>query len=96
MPAPLKPVVRGQMPDAPATLKMPAPEQLGIRLNKADAPLDWDQLRQQIDEIGADSFQLDKHASGYRFTCELPGRTIEGIGACEADAVRKAVAKIQK
>lgn len=76
-------------------LKMPAPEELGIRLGMAETPLDWNQLRKQLDEAGARSFQLEKHGAGYRFACEISGRQIEGIGRNESAAVRTALAKIK-
>jgi hypothetical protein len=96
-PAPLKaPVVRGQVPDLPA-LAMPGPEAFGIRLGaKEETPLDWNQLRQQLDKLGASSFQLDKQGAGYRFACRLPSGSLEGIGASEGEAVRIALAKIGK
>jgi hypothetical protein len=100
------PVIRGQAPEpgpAPASsvLKMPAPEELGIRLGqKAPAqkeqPLDWNQLRAQIEKLGAKSFQLDKHADGYRFACQLPQGSIEGTGRSESEAVQVALAKVRK
>jgi hypothetical protein len=67
---------------------MPAPEQLGIQLGKKEAPLDWDWLRREVDRLGADGFQLEKHGSGFRFSCRLPGGAVEGFGDTEAEAVR--------
>jgi hypothetical protein len=96
--APTKsPVVRGQAPvERPATLKAPTPEELGIRLGKAEAPLDWNQLRRQLDQLGATSFQLDKHGNGFRFACRMTAGVVEGVGASEAEAVRIALAKAPK
>jgi hypothetical protein len=91
------PVVRGQAPEEkPIALKLPPPEELGITLKRNDAPLDWNALRQQLDQLGAASFQLDKHGSGYRFACQLRGRSVEGFGATEGDAVRTALARIRQ
>ena len=76
---------------------MPAPESFGIRLGaKNDTPLDWNQLRQQLDRLGASSFQLEKQGDGYRFACRLPSGMLEGNGATEAEAVRVAMSKSAK
>jgi hypothetical protein len=76
---------------------MPSPEELGIRLGKSAAPLDWNQLRRQLDELGASSFQLEKHGQGYRFVFQNSGgKTVEGLGNSEGEAVRAALAKLQK
>jgi hypothetical protein len=91
------PVVRGQIPDnAPAPLTMPTPEEVGIRFGSAPSALDWDQLRTQLDRLGVRDFQLDKHGSGYRFACRLPSGPVDGIGTSEVEAVKVAMAKIQK
>jgi hypothetical protein len=90
------PVIRAQAPDTPS-LAMPAPESFGIRLGQnEEAPLDWNQLRQQLDKLGANSFQLEKQGSGFRFTCRLPSGSLEGLGASEGEAVRVALAKVAK
>jgi len=97
-------VVRGQAPEpapSPTALKMPAPEELGIRLGQnapvqKEQPLDWNRLRARIEQLGAKSFQLDKQGDGYRFACQLPGGMIEGTGRSENEAVQVALAKIQK
>ena len=76
------PIVRGQMPARePSLLKLPAPDELGIRLGDKEKPLDWDLLRQQLDRLGAGSFQLEKQGTGYRFACQLPSGAVEGGGA---------------
>jgi hypothetical protein len=95
--APVKaPVVRAQIPDPPS-LAMPAPESFGIRLGqKEEAPLDWNQLRQQLEKLGASSFQLEKHGPGFRFTCRLPSGSLEGLGASEGEAARVALAKVTR
>jgi hypothetical protein len=95
--APKKDVVaRGQASaEARVMLKMPAPEELGIRLGMTETPLDWNQLRKRLDEVGARSFQLEKQGAGYRFACEISGRQIVGIGSNESAAVRTAFAKIK-
>jgi hypothetical protein len=77
-------------------LKVPTPEELGIRLGKSDAPIDWNQLRRQLDQLGATSFQLDKHGNGYRFACQLKAGLVEAVGSTEGEAVRLALAKAQR
>jgi hypothetical protein len=103
LPAP--PIVRGQKPDdAPARpmlkLEMPPPEALGVPAPAA--PPDWTELRVRLDRIGATGFAMRKQADGsYRFACQVrpaggPPRTVEGRGATEAEAVRRAVAAAGK
>jgi hypothetical protein len=93
------PVVRGQAPaETSAPLKVPTPEELGIRLGAAapEAPLDWNQLRRKLDELGATGFRLDRQGAGFRFVCLLPAGDLEGAGTTEAEAVRVALAKARK
>lgn len=90
---PKLPVIRSQTPDAPS-LAMPGPEAFGIRLGKKDdTPLDWNDLRQKLEQLGVSSFQLEKHGEGFRFACRLTSGVIEGLGASEGEAVRAAFAK---
>lgn len=68
---------------------MPTPEQLGIEVPK---PVSWSDLRVKLDRLGASGFQLKQHADGWRFSCQLPGgRTLEGRGNTDADAVIQAL-----
>jgi hypothetical protein len=94
------PIVRGQIPAAePTTLKIPAPEEFGIRLGGPEQRrdrLDWDQLRQRLDGLGARSFQLEKQGTGFYFECKLPSGTVEGVGSTEAEAVNVALDRIKK
>jgi hypothetical protein len=94
------PVVRGQIPAAePTTLKIPAPEELGIRLGGSEQRqdrLDWDQLRQRLDRLGASSFQLEKRGNGFYFECKLPTGEVEGVGTTEAEAVCAALDRVKK
>ena len=85
------------MPDeAPRALKMPSPDELGIKWDKDSKPLDWDQLREQLDRLGATSFRLDKHSDGFRFVCMLPSGSVEATGSTEAAAVSAAMAKVRQ
>jgi hypothetical protein len=90
------PVARGQSPEEPKVKPlppMPTPEQLGVSLPK---PTDWSELRVRLDRLGASHFQLTKQGDGWRFTCQLPsGRTLEGAGSTDADAVLAAIQKQQ-
>jgi hypothetical protein len=85
--------VRAQSADEPRTIKplpqMPTPEQLGIEIPK---PLNWSDLRIKLDRLGASGFQLMRHSDGWRFACQLPGgRTLEGRGATDVEAVIQAL-----
>ena len=86
------PTVRGQKAEEPRTLAaMPTPEQLGVALPK---PADWTELRVRLDRLGASQFTLVKNDGGWRFACQLPGgRSLEGHGATDADAVSDALNK---
>jgi hypothetical protein len=99
-PASATPVVRGQIPASePTTLKIPGPEELGIRLAGPEPRrdrLDWDQLRQRLDRLGASSFQLEKRGTGFYFECKLPSGEVEGVGTTEAEAVCAALDRIKK
>ena len=77
-------------------MKIPAPEELGIRLGKEEAPLDWNQLRRQLEQMGATSFRLDRDGAGFRFCCQLSAGPLEGVGRTEAEAVRTALAAAPK
>jgi hypothetical protein len=91
------PIVRGQSPDEPRTVKplppMPTPEQLGVPVPK---PVDWNDLRVRLDRIGASGFQLTQQTDGWRFTCRLPnGRQLEARGTSDADAVLNALGQVR-
>ena len=107
--APPKPVVRGQAPDdyvppaKPAPIAMPSPEQLGVAARSADGGCDWTAIHRRMQDLGVTSFQMDRPDGDiYQFTCLLPtaeaGRThrIEGRGATQAEAVRRALAEAQR
>jgi hypothetical protein len=96
---PTPPVVRGQMPDEPARpapkLEMPSPEALGVTMPAP--PPNWTDLRVRLDRIGATAYVLEPLSTGgYQFHCQVRSadgspRTIEGCGATEAEAVRRAL-----
>jgi hypothetical protein len=93
---PVKPIVRGQEPDA-LGIRIPTPEELGVdsKLAKSDSPIDWSMVERRLDSLGATSFQLEKTATGFQFSCRLPLRTIVGRGATKGEAVRHALALVQ-
>jgi hypothetical protein len=91
------PTVRAQNADEPPAAKplppMPTPEQLGIEVPKA---MNWSDLRIKLDRLGASGFQLMQHSDGWRFSCGLPGgRTLEGRGNTDADAVMQALRQVE-
>ena len=91
------PIARGQNPDETRTVKplppMPTPEQLGVSVPK---PPDWNDLRLRLDRLGASHFELTQQADGWHFLCRLAnGRTLEGRGATDADAVLRAIDQIK-
>ena len=104
-----KPVVRGQAPDAnpppprPAPIAMPSPEQLGVTARSGNGGCDWTAIHRRMQDLGVASFQMDRpNGEVYQFTCLLPtaeaGRThrIEGHGATEAEAARRALDEAQR
>jgi hypothetical protein len=85
--------VRGQSPEEPRSEKplpaLPSPEELGVSVPK---PANWCELRIRLDRLGASEFQLKPNDGGWHFTCKLrDGRTLEGRGATDADAVIQAI-----
>jgi hypothetical protein len=95
-----KPVARAQKPEdpRPAQLAMPTPEELGIAMPKpAAASVDWASVRARLDRLGATGFSLERAGAGYHFSCRLPaGRSSEGRGATEADAIRQALDQAER
>jgi hypothetical protein len=90
-----KPVVRAQSDDtAPATIRIPTPEELGLTGPVgADEPFDWATVERQLDAAGATGYQVEKTATGFRFTCQLPTGAVTGRGATKPQAVRQALAQ---
>src|SRR5262249_8473665 len=93
-------VARGQKPEEsrPTPLTMPTPEELGIAVPKsAVGPIDWAAVRARLDRIGAPAFTLERAGTGYHVSCRLPaGRSVEGRGATEADAIRQALDQAER
>src|SRR5947208_113040 len=81
-----------------APLAMPRPEELGSGMRKpAVAPVDWTTIRARLDRVGATAFSLERAGTGYHFTCRLPaGRSADGRGATEADAIRQALEQAER
>ena len=77
---------------------MPTPEELGIPMPRpAITPVDWSSVRARLDRLGATAFSLERAGTGYRFSCRLPaGRSAEGRGATEADAIRQALDQAER
>jgi hypothetical protein len=77
---------------------MPTPEELGIVTPKsAVTSVDWASVRSRLDRLGATAFTLERAGTGYHFTCRLPtGRSADGRGATEADAIRQALDQAER
>jgi hypothetical protein len=93
----------------PSRVTLPSPEQLGVTSTpaapRAAAPetLDWNATFARLRQLGALGWQSGKlPQGGYRFTCLLPtgqpncSRHVEATGATEAEAVRLALASIER
>ncbi len=93
-----------------AALTLPSPEQLGITAAPPtpppaheSAPVDWNATHAHLSRLGAVGVQLGRFPQGgYRFAFLLPTgrpdvtRHIEGVGATEAEAVRRALANAEQ
>ena len=94
-----QPVIRAQSDDAQPAVRIPTPDELGLGVPKivaGDEPLDWSMVERTLDASGVSTYQMDKAASGFAFTCKAPGGTIIGRGATRAAAVRQALAQLGK
>jgi hypothetical protein len=95
-----KPVVRAQLDDsAPATIRIPTPEELGLARPApaaGDEPLDWPTVERRLDAAGATGYQVERTTSGYRFTCQLPSGAVTGRGATKPEAVRHVLAQLTR
>ena len=93
-------MIRAQSEDAAApSLRIPTPEELGIGSKKVisgDEPLDWAMVDRRLDQVGATGYQMDKTATGFRFTCHLPAGPVTGRGPTKNEAVRSALAQLAK
>jgi len=90
--------------DAPAprtTLRMPSPEELGIRPAAARSDeVDWLQVRKRIQSLSLTSFHMQKlPEGGFRFVCFVPtqsgDRRIEAESLTEAEAIDRALAQAE-
>lgn len=91
-------IARGQSDDRPPAVRIPTPEELGIggtNLVRGDEPVDWSMVERKLDAAGVTGFQVEKAATGYRFTCQLPSGAVTGRGATRGEAVRNAVAQLK-
>jgi hypothetical protein len=95
----LQPVTRAQSDDAPAAVRIPTPDELGLGAAKivaGDELLDWSMVERKLDAAGVSTFQMDKSAGGFVFTCKAPSGAVAGRGATRAAAVRQALAQLGK
>lgn len=92
-----KPVIRAQSDDAPP-LRIPSPEELGLghhHVVTSDEPIDWATIERKLDSAGVTSYQMERTATGFKFTCKLASRSIAGAGNSRAEAVRQVLDQIR-
>lgn len=85
---------------APALLRLPTPEQLGVAVTAA---ADWSAAHRRFEQMGAVCFRLEKLAhGGCRVSCVLPttqpdlSHRVEAEASSEAEAVRLALDKAEE
>jgi hypothetical protein len=80
-------------------VRIPTPEELGLGLGqeivRGDEALDWAMVERKLDAAGATSYGMEKTATGFRFTVQLPGGPVVGRGATKNEAVRNALKLIK-
>lgn len=94
---PKPPVPRAQIPEVRPSLAIPTPEELGIGakpLVNSDAPVDWTMVERKLDQIGSTGYQMEKTATGFRFTVQLASGSVVGRGASKGEAVRHAMSQL--
>lgn len=92
-------LVRGQNDDASPAVRIPTPEELGLATNKVvsgDESIDWTMVERRLDVVGATGHQIEKIATGFRFTCQLPSGPVSGRGATKGEAVRSTLAQLPR
>jgi hypothetical protein len=90
-----KPVVRAQSDGAPPAVRIPTPEELGLGKKLTEEALDWSTVERKLDSAGVSSYQMERTSTGFKFTCKLASRSIAGVGASKADAVRQVLDQIR-
>jgi len=93
---------KGDDPPAPSTarpepLRMPSPAELGLggpARPVADA-VDWTDVRRRMERLGVSGFQLDRTATGFRFTCVFGTRRLTADALTEAEAIHQALARAE-
>ncbi len=103
--------VEDEPPPSPAraasrsvALTIPSPEELGVPQTKTSeaGAIDWTAVHNQLNQLGATCFHLERSEGGFRISCLLPtaqaGRTrrIEAEAASEAAAVQATLAKAEE
>ncbi|MGH9676574.1 MAG: hypothetical protein ACRD36_05685 [Candidatus Acidiferrum sp.] len=94
----------GDIELSPSMTSIPTPEQLGLlpankESHRDSTQVEWAATRDQLRNLGASKYQLDRLAQGFRFTCWLavaPGGTpsrIDAEGGTELEAVRSCLEK---
>jgi hypothetical protein len=100
LPSPLasnqsRPVIRAQNDDAPPAVRIPTPEELGLGKRLTEESLDWSTVERMLDSAGVTSYQMERTATGFKFTCKLASRSVAGVGPSKAEAVRQVLDQIR-
>ena len=85
------------MDNVPPAVRIPTPEELGLGTNKivtGDESIDWSMVERRLKAVGATGYQIEKTATGFRFTFELPTGPVLGRGATKGEAVRTGLAQL--
>ena len=92
-------LARGKSDDTPPAVRIPTPEELGLgtaKLVSGGEPVDWSMVERRLDAAGATGYQVEKTATGFRFTCQLSAGAVTGRGASKGEAVRNALAQLKR
>jgi len=92
-------LARGQSDDRPPAVRIPTPEELGlgtVKLVAGDEPVDWSMVERRLDAAGVTGFQVEKTATGFRFTCQSSTGAVAGRGTTKGEAVRNALAQLTR
>jgi len=82
-------------------LRMPSPEELGLRLPPAtNREVDWNHVRQRVHALNLTSFHMQKlPEGGFRFVCFVPTnageRRVQAEAVYEAEAIHQALSQAE-
>lgn len=84
-------------PVRPEPLRMPSPAELGLgsTARAQTEAVDWADVRRRMERLGVTGFQLDRTATGFRFTCVVDTRRLSADAPTEAEAIHQALARVE-